>query len=307
MVTIINAPRALLASTVVICMLTAAACASSVSRTSPVRNDGTVLLVPDIEVGSAGWCVVVPDGFSCPSQPGRSPILFEEWSRTNPPPVAEGYAVTTSEVATVTVAGGHNVATRRESELPDGLRAAFVDIRTAREQSKAQFEKARRPRFSPISASGKVLGERASGTRLLVESPTRTLSNLGARTFGSCRIEARPLNGLRAESRSVVTAVKAEGGLLPGALLSCATTEYRLGSGLLLAGVLLDALHPGRPPGPLPAMRPLRGKPGVFEAPDVEGEMICRRIEGGWLVVAKGENLQQGLTLLDNLRAIVNA
>jgi hypothetical protein len=283
----------------------ARAYARAIHLGSPVVKAEAVLLVPNINAGDAGWCVRDSGGFSCPGGFGGEPIVFEAWSRTDPPPMAEGYAVTTSEVAAVSV-GGHSVPTRSEAELPDGLRAVAVDVRTSgKEESKIQFERARRPRFTALNAEGMAMGERRGSGRLLAESPTRRLSKSEASTLGACRIEALPLGGLSMESGSVVISVTPNAELLSGALLSCASTEYTFDGESLEAGVLINAVHPGRTPGSLPAMRQLRRNPGIFVAPGLEGEMLARRVRGGWLVVTKGASFAQRLTLLESLRAVV--
>jgi hypothetical protein len=87
--------------------------------------------------------------------------------------------------------------------------------------------------------------------------------------------------------------------------VSCAYTAYLFKNWPIVAGVLLDASRPGATPASLPAMQPLQGHPGIFQGPGVEGETIARRIPGAWLVVAKGEGLQQRLTLLQHLQATI--
>ncbi|MGC2374142.1 MAG: hypothetical protein WA484_09740 [Solirubrobacteraceae bacterium] len=88
--------------------------------------------------------------------------------------------------------------------------------------------------------------------------------------------------------------------------VSCAYTAYLFKNWPIVAGVLLDASHPGTTPASLPAMLPLQGHPGIFQGPGDEGETIARRIAGAWLLVAKGQGLRQRLSLLRHLHAAVH-
>lgn len=54
--------------------------------------------------------------------------------------------------------------------------------------------------------------------------------------------------------------------------VGCADTTYLLGNRPLIAGVLLDAAHPGSTPASLPAMRPLAGHLGIFQDRESEGK-----------------------------------
>lgn len=50
-----------------------------------------MLLVPDIEVGSAGWCGLVPArSSSCGAAQLSIPILEQSWNSAGPPQVTEG-------------------------------------------------------------------------------------------------------------------------------------------------------------------------------------------------------------------------
>ena len=99
--------------------------------------------------------------------------------------------------------------------------------------------------------------------------------------------------------------------LLGRPYIVCASTIYRDGQKELQASVLLDARQPGRAPAALPGMRPVRGWPGVFQAPGAEGKLFARRVAAAWLVVSGGQPPVGGgqpanrLTLLEHLKCTV--
>jgi hypothetical protein len=49
-------------------------------------------------------------------------------------------------------------------------------------------------------------------------------------------------------------------------------------------------------------MEPVPGHTDIYQAPGPEGELLGRRIAGAWLVVEKGQGLQQRLGFLEHLR-----
>ena len=136
--------------------------------------------------------------------------------------------------------------------------------------------------------------------------PTRRLTNPAQPTSGACRIGSTHLTGLKIGGGSVITKVTSYSGLLGQGFISCASASYSLAGWPILAGMFLNASHPGMTPALLPAMQPLSGHPGTFQAPGSEGEMVARRIPGAWLAVAKGKALAQRLTLLEHLSATVD-
>lgn len=67
---------------------------------------------------------------------------------------------------------------------------------------------------------------------------------------------------------------------------------------------LLDARHPGRIPAPISLMTPVRGMPGLYNAPaGWHGQLTARRHGASWLVVAGGSGLAQRIEVLVHLRA----
>lgn len=300
-------PRLIILSLIPILLaLSASSCASDVSSISESR---VVLLVPSINAGRAGWCVIAidPSFGGCP--PGRysPPVLAESWSSGGPPRETTGYALTTSQVAAVSFDGEPAIKTHAETALPDGLRAVGFEIR-----GKSLLEESEViPRFIPLNGKGEVIPQtrRRSASRsgsIGVEVPIYDVKNPAHPTYGVCRIGVRDMGGLKAEGGSVITRVTSYSGLIGQGFLSCASTSYSLDGWPLLAGMLLSASHPGSPPPPLAAMEPLRGHPGLFKAPGSEGEdLVARRVPGAWLVVSRAK-LKQRLILLEHLRATIH-
>jgi hypothetical protein len=290
----------------VIFVLTASSCAGSADLISESRE---VLLVPSLNAGWVGWCVISvdPSFGGCPPGRSRPPILAESWSSGGPPRETDGYAVTTSQVVAVSFDGEPAIPTHAEAALPDGLRGVGLEIR-----GKSLLEESETiPRFTPLNEKGEVI-PRPTEARSLpqgplgMEVPTRNLRNPGHPTSGACRISAEHLNGLMVGGGSVITRIAAYSGLMGQGFLSCGSTSYNLDGWPLLAGMLLNASHPGSAPPRLAAMRPLLGHPGIFEAPgSEEEEMVARRVHGAWLVVARAK-LKQRLSLLEHLRATVH-
>jgi hypothetical protein len=100
----------------------------------PVPN-GRVLLVPELRGGWAGWCVAMGDRTATEGSSGCGEVT----TTSTEPIFAEGYCdeaetridvyvLTTSEVAAVSVYGGQPIPTTTNATLPDGLRAAAVEM-----------------------------------------------------------------------------------------------------------------------------------------------------------------------------------
>jgi hypothetical protein len=283
---------------IVLCVVGLSACSSAPSA----AKDQGVLLVPRMDAGWAGWCL---DG--CVSGSSRPPVIAETWTSESPPTRTFGYALTTSQVLSVSIDGGSPIPTRAEAALPDGLRAVVIEI------PGLNLETAERlPRLTPLNASGETIPQAAGRPKpdyagiLGVEVPTRSLTNPARPTSGACRISSTHLAGLKIGGGSVITRVTSYSGLRGQGFISCASTSYSLDGWPILAGMFLNASHPGMTPPSLPAMQPLSGHPGIFQAPGTEGEMVARRIPGAWLAVVKGQGLAQRLTLLEHLSATVH-
>ena len=295
----------------VTCAMIVTACSSSVPVTNDaeVVNAGRVLLVPQVDAGWAGWCAITTNGGvgGCPPGRGRLPIVAESWGSGGPPAATVGYAVTSDRVRFVEFDNGHRVPTVAGSGLPDQLRSAVVEIRG----KELLDESSILPRFIPLDVHGRQIRQTGSfGHMLGVSVPTRFGGDKDGAARKPCQILTAPMAGLSERGGSVVSEVKSYGGLIAQGFLSCASESYILQGWPLLAGVLLNAGHPGSAPAPLMYMTPLRGHPGIFQAPGPEGsnaagELLAKRFAGGWLVTARAK-LRQRLMLLDRLRAVIH-
>jgi hypothetical protein len=297
-----------LVGTISACVLAVSACSSTGSAaTDPtakvVIRDEPIRLVPDIDIGEVGWCVIDPRGYLCPYGFVRTPVIVTSWSRSGPPPVSEGYAVTTSQVVTVSVAG-RRMPTRSESALPRGLRVVTVEVRGTHGRPRSDSRSAAGLlRFRPFNASGEAIIERLTRPEPF-NLPVEAVPDPEHPGNGVCEIEiAAPLAGLVAETASVVREVKPYKSAISSTLAACANTHYRLDGQRDVAAVMIDASAPGTTPAYLPGMRPIKGRAGVFQTPGIEGQMVGRRIPGAWLFVSGGGVLLRRLNLLEHLRA----
>jgi hypothetical protein len=258
-----------------------------VSRSAP---DSRVLLVPELQGGWAGWSLTtgyrtMTEGYG-PLRTTSSGPIFAEGSCSENRGRIEMYALTTSEVKAVSVAGGMPIPTTTNPTLPDGLRAAAVEVLRQNGQPNSRL---RCPHMVPLDAQGRPIRKlgKPGGPQAFILPGLRLWEAPARPAKGVCELNATRLSPETvAEYGYVATRLRSYRGLLGRALLSCTSTVYVYHKERhLTAAVLLNASHPGTPPPPLPAMKPLPGDAGIFEAPGAQGEMVARRIPGAWLVV----------------------
>lgn len=309
---------------VVVSLLTVTACSyshaangrtSHVDSVTQVVRHEKVLLLPPIEGGVGGWCIATKPGECSAARAFQGPIVAQVNSGQGPPPVQVGIVLVTSDVAGISVDGGPPIPTRTELALPDHLRAAVVEIRDGPLENVPGFRVGPRSlNFTPLNSNGASIHKSARPNGSLVFAiPSRRWRSPANPPRGICEIGARHLEGLIPQGGVVVSHVEPHTGLVAQPLLACVSIIYRFEGSLLLASVLLDATHPGSTPRPLPAMQPLAGHPGIFQAVGgafgglgSQGRILARRIAGAWLIVAEGSGLRQRLTLLEHLRASVH-
>ncbi len=298
--------RMFLVQAVTVCVLVLTACASGHPSAALVVRHDQIRLVPDIEAGEVGWCAVTLKGFTCPDGSTEAPIISESWTRSSPPPITQGYVVTTNQVRAVSINGGHPIATRSESTLPNEFRVVAVEVRD-RHGALGSNPRTIRPNVRLFDGRGRLISERRIRVGLF-RLPTAVVPDPDHPTHGACRIEDQPVPivGLVADEANVATQVIPDKDPLGKAFMSCANTKYHLGGQRLAAAVLLDASHPGLAPPRLPAMRPLAGSTAIVEAPGLEGEMAARRVSGGWLVVEGGNSVGQRVAVVRHLRASIH-
>jgi hypothetical protein len=294
--------------------------------------------VPQIDGGSAGWCMATArstsrGGIETCSDPTTStgPILAETCGRSETATYI--YLLTRSEVAAVIVARGRPIFTHTNPTLPDGLRAAAIAVQ-GREGMPSSSIGPRCPKVVPLNAEGMVIRRQGKpGKRLDVgllgrqpwtahlDPVSESCAAPAYELRSACRLPpmpppgvceltaARLPAGMTARRGMVASRIVAYPNLVGNAFLSCVDTEYsNLEENAFESAVLLDASHPGATPPSLPAMKPIVGHPGIYEAPGFEGEIVARRIPGAWLVVEEGGGIGLGIPieLLESLRVTIN-
>jgi hypothetical protein len=298
------------AGAIVTCMSMLVACSDGQRESI---ETGGILVVPSLDAGWVGWCVVAvgsPRIGGCPPGGSRLPIIAEDWHSGRPPTGAktEGYVITTSKIISVAVGSGALFGLTHIPGLPDGVHGVSVEIRGV----SLLEERNTMPHFTLFDVSGRRIDRPAAdqpNTLLGEEIPVETVAHPAHPKSGACRIYVRSVSGVKAEGGSVVRSPTAHTGLLGRGFLTCASTSYDVDGWPLLASVLLDAGRPGAEPPELPRAKELKGYPGIFEAPSPEGaepesELVARRVRGAWLVVSRAK-LQQRLKLLKDLNAAV--
>lgn len=307
-----------------------AGCANSFARTAYVSRaapNSHVLLVPELRGGWAGWCMATGyrtrteggGGCSTLTTTSTGPIIAQPGCESSPTGIYL-YALTTSEVAAVSVYGGKPIRTTRNATLPGGLRAAAVEV--ARHDGRPGIGR-ECPKLIPLAADGMpIRGNYGTARGQTVRLPGTKKWDRGVPgehpawsnrhpPRGACELtSARLPRETSARWGRVVTRVRPVKGLLGEALMSCVSVTYfYLGEHALESAVLLNAAEPGAAPPALPAMHALAGHPGIFEAPGPGGEEVARRIAGAWIVVQEADRIGVGipLELLMHLRARIHA
>jgi hypothetical protein len=275
------------------------------SRTPHASPHYSLEFSPPIEGGSVGWCVGYrtsnESSSACPRRTSAvSPILEPSWGSSAPPPVTQGFVLTTSMVAAVSVNGSPAIPTHADAAVPDGLRAVLVEFASPGGRLLRHLPRvvALDGRGNPIKRSEPSFRYPGYGLEgVFWQQPSRA-------PHGACELSANQLPGLTPEWGHVVPKIRSFTGLLPPALLSCIDTEYYLENWPLDAAVVLNAAHPGAPPEPLYDFKQVPGHPGVVESPSTS--QVARRAGGAWIVVEGGSGLQQRLTVLAHLRASIH-
>lgn len=153
----------------IICAFAVSGCSDDTDRSTFVSRPvpkGHVLLMPELQGGWAGWSMTMSYQTATEGGSSDGPL-----TRTSTGPIfAEGsceeskfgikvYVLTTQEVAAVSMAGGMPIPTATNSTLPDGLRAAAVEI--VRQNGRPSIG-LHCPRRTALDAHGKLINGRAS-------------------------------------------------------------------------------------------------------------------------------------------------
>jgi hypothetical protein len=321
-----NGPaRSLVAPIVLICLVTATSCSGGVKASGATQLEHTlvsraapnshVLLVPEIVGGTAGWCMATAtnsDGEEGSSGCGTSrtssgPIMAE--SCTGKAGRMDVYALTLPEVAAVSFASGAPIPTEANVTLPNRLRAVAVEVLGYTGRPKSPSEVC--PQLTALDTRGNRIVRRSTpGTPLIRRVPVDEWEMPTMSTRGICRLMASqaPPDTVATDG-DVALRIGSFRGLLGRAFFACADTTYVYREEHhLRSAILLNAVHPGATPAPLPGMRPIASRPGLFEAPGVNGVRVARRLPGAWIVVEEVDNigLRVPIELVDHLRATIS-
>lgn len=211
--------------------LSAAVHSASASNPAP---GGHVSLVPVLGSVGAGWCIAAgvrsgtkgSSGCGWGARTSTGPIFAEGGCQENETRTFV-FVLTTSEVAAVAVDGGAPIATFSNATLPDGLRAAAVELLGHEAQPKPGV-RIGCPRLTPLDASGRpILRKGRPGAPLFVRLPRRDWEAPQHPARGACEITVAGLPpGTVSAEGEVASRIRAVRGLLGHAFLTCATTVY---------------------------------------------------------------------------------
>ena len=277
---------------------------------------------PALEGGSYGWCLQEGGGgASCATVPAETrgasggTRAIGSVAGVNISKDGERFTALVGSAVRGVLANGRPAALVVRARLEYGLRMVQIDVR-------------RHTAFpTPGAAQAPALPAVASPSLLATGNGGRPLGYLGLETAaapridirwwakgqplpaGPCQIRAQGLPALEPEWGHVVARIAPYPLKIMGrAFFSCIDSEYYLHNWPLETSILLDAQSPGRPPAPIPGMKPVGGQNGLFNAPGGwHGEITATRHGNGWLVVAGGSGLAQRIEVLRHLRATVSA
>lgn len=310
------------ATATVLCTFAVAGCSQSAAHTTYVSRpapNGYVLLVPYLRGGWEGWCVATgyqttAEGCGEDATTSTGPIIDEAGCAESETAI-HIYALTTSEVAAVSVYGGPPIPTTTNSTLPDGLRAAAVEVFRHNGHPNIRGGGALCPRLTPLDALGRpVRTTGRPGRPQLVglpgnlhwEEPMRPSKGNCGLTMTRFPTKTVAIEG---DVATRIRQIRPYRGLIGKPYVSCVDTVYLYDhKHHLTSAVLLSASHPGATPPPLPGMKPLAKHKGIFEAPGSEGELVARPIPGAWLVVEEEDHigLAVPVALLEGLHARIS-
>ncbi len=279
---------------------------------------GGVSLAPVLDAGEAGWCMQtvtriltansIRSSRACLAPPISTGPIFAEGCDDSPEEGEFVFLLTTGDVASVSIAGGTRVATTTSATLPGGLRAASLQ---APEYPFNPRSSTHCPEVTPFDANGEAISTQSKpGVPLASRLPHATWAHPQRQPRGACGLDATHLRlGTVAWEGAVATAIRPVRRLLGRALVSCADTVYIHSRGhYVSAAVLLDASHPGATPPPLPGMKPLAERPGIFQASSSGGPMLARRIPGAWVVATEETpiGLAMPIEILDHMQVTIH-
>jgi hypothetical protein len=274
------------------------------SRFEPASGFWEVQLLPPLNFAEAGWCMgdgrEGGGGFSCDApMTEAAPILIEDWSRSSPPPVTRGYALTLPRVRAVSINGEAPIPTRTQPGLPDGLRAVAVE----RPGELFSSRLVGLPYVVALDEHGNPLRELRQPPLRRQDRDVRFWRATQNRRRGVCGINVQGVPGLVEHHGSVLSRLTPTTGIVDRGLLVCASTYYEKGTWPLTVSVLLDAPKPGVvAPVPIPGMKPLRGRRRDLAEIVPLLKLLARRHGKAWVLIEGGATLSDRLAVLTHLQ-----
>jgi len=271
-----------------------------------VGAQGEVRLVPGLEGGWVGWCMVVRTSTyraaRCPVAPRQQAIGYESWEAGGSG--TRGIALVTAPIEAVAVDEAGTATVAAPVSGVTGVSAALVEIPVPFPAKSSWFDE-----FEPVLHSTRSSGGRGRSAPQRDYSASLPASVWQAPSLppaGVCSLTASHRSGLTPRFGHVVTSLAPTPGLAGGGFASCIDTEYSFARCSLDAAVLLAAAAPGvAVPGALPGAAPVHHHPGLVSAPGWNGQVLARRVGDAWLAVEGGSSLRQRIEVLAHLRASV--
>jgi hypothetical protein len=272
-------------------------------------------VTPSLADGVVGWCVsmtehfprvgrlggVAGQGVSCGERLGSPFVglnLGGVGTGGRSSAVIRTYVyLTTSEVAAVRISPTLTILTRRDRSLPQNQRIAIAFARTRENAPEANPP-------VPLSSNGRPIPVRP------VPSPASNLAVLAQPGQpAACKINTTGLPHAKPTYGQVVQYLNPFPKVAPGTLLPCAYTIFTYHGETIDAAILLDARHPGAPPGPLPVATRLSTHPETVNQParltGIGLAMTARRVGNAWLVIETNGTPATRLEILDHLHTCV--
>lgn len=281
-------------------------------------------VVPNLEPGRPGWCVVAlasePEAFGCRTllTPRHQFLGGEDWASGPGASYSTSVLLTTAGVRYVSF-DGERVGTIAAADVPFALRVAVLRqprLHYPHIARRGGMPQRRIPIHLPLqlarpanlTVAGRSFSEAEGGQD---ELPVHYWHLPAAPARGICELHATGLSGLTPRWGGVVTALAAFSGQIGPGLLPCMDTGYSLGAHAIQAAVLLNAADPdGTPPGPIPGFVPIAQAPGFYNSSVAccQGPFTATRDGEAWIIAAGGgPNAEESrLRLLRHLTAKVS-
>jgi hypothetical protein len=267
-------------------------------------------LIPSLRGGWVGWTIAFGGGEGGASLPTPRTPIFGGFFGYSSQAGWDAVAVTTPAVASV--AFDHVRVRTSDIGLPYGFRVARLHTPATPNQPARALQGAYGPPPAPpttptlaaLDAHGHAIAQRIPHGGLR----TAYWQSPGHAPHGPCRINATPLRGLSPRWGHVAKRLRSFNDVIGRTFESCADTEFYLHNWPLDTAILLDAVHPGRPPASIPNMTRVAGTRETFAVLGAfpSQDMTATRLPNAWLVVQGGAGPAQRLTVLRHLRAYLS-